>query len=190
MTCASLFVVLLSDHSTLSLVPLQALAMGYPEQLVGFVFGTCWIRYSLIQLPAGALSDRYGRKWLVVLKSLSPPVALLLLGYLPHTSAIPIVPLTMGLVLFAGIGLGVGTPALLAVVAESVPSQGDGSTAFSVLFTPLTAPGLLMSSIGGLVDTLGFTGAFTIVAAVGLAGALIAALFLKETLAKRPADGR
>ncbi len=182
--CASVLVVLLCYMSILSFSPLQLLELGFPEQQIGLIFGTASIGYALIQLPAGALSDKYGRKRLVVIKGLLVPLVLLLLAYLPYVPGVPVVPVAIALALFTGMGLGIGTPSMYAVVVESAPSRGDVSMAMSILFTFLMAPGLAMPYIGKLADLYGFTHAFTIVSALGFTGALIAALFLKETLEK------
>lgn len=168
----------------LSLSPLQALELGFPVERVGLIYGAASIGYALIQLPGGALSDKYGRKWLVVIKCLLPTFALLLMAYLPYMPGVPIVLVTVGLAIFAGLGLGIGTPAVYAIVMDSAPTPADVPAALSILFTFFMAPGVAMPYVGKLIDLYGFRPAFIIVAALGFAGALLSALFLKETLKK------
>ncbi len=183
--CLSVFVLLLCYMSILSLSPVQVLGLGFPVAQIGLIYGINQVGYALIQIPGGALSDKYGRKWWWVLECFLPPFALLLLAYVPYMPGVPIVLVTVGLALFAGLGLGIGTPSSYALLMESAPTPADIPMAISILFTFCMAPGIAMPYIGRLADVRGFPFAFTVVAVIGFAGTVLSALFITETLKKK-----
>jgi MFS family permease len=126
--------------------------------------------YAIVAAPAGALSDRIGRRGLLLLGMGVVIVADLALAFLPALPAI-----------FIGIGLwgahmGLTQGLLSALVADAAPADRRG-TAFGV-FNLVTGVVLLLASLlaGVLWDSVG--PAVTFAAGAGFAAAAAALLAL------------
>lgn len=127
-------------------------------------------------LIAGGLSDRIGRRSVLVTVTLTSPVLMLAFLYGPGWSLFPVLVLQ-------GVSLFAGTPVMLALVQEySHGHRGAANGLFMGLGFGLGAVAVFV--IGWMVDVIGFEMAFTISGLISLAG-LPAAILLPKG---RPGD--
>ena len=168
----------MNDGLAWGLFPLFFAAAGLSVREIGvlaFVYPATW---GIAQLATGALSDRWGRKWMIASGMLLQAAALAAMvvrrGFTPWA--------------VAGVALGVGTalvyPTLLAAVGDVAHPAWRGS-AIGVyrLWRDLGyAVGALLAGL--LADTFGMATAIGAVAAVTAASGLLVALRMPETLAR------
>ena len=166
----------LNDGLAWGLFPLFFAAGGLPVHsiaVLAFVYPATW---SVVQLWTGALSDRWGRKWLIAGGMLLQSAALAALvvwrGFAPW--------------LAAAAGLGIGTamvyPTLLAAVGDVAHPVWRGSAVGVYrLWRDLGyAAGALLA--GSLADLFGMSAAIGVVAAVTAASGIVVAVRMPETL--------
>ena len=144
---------------------LRAQALGLPALWAPAVLVVMALAFSLSAYPAGALSDRLGRKGVLVAGLVLLLVADLVLALAPGWTG-----LVAGVVLW-GLHMGFTQGVFGALIADSAPAALRG-TAFG-MFNLLTGVALLVASVlaGGLWDAFGFKATF-------LAGAAFAAVTL------------
>ena len=166
----------LNDGLAWGLFPLYFAAAGLSVREIGvlaFVYPATW---GVAQLATGALSDRWGRKWLIAG------------GMLLQAGALAAMVVWRGLAPWAaaGVALGVGTamvyPTLLAVVGDVAhPAWRGSAVGVYRLWRDLGyAVGALLA--GGLADAFGMATAIAAVAALTAASGLLVALRMPETL--------
>jgi len=147
---------------------LRASGVGLPIALVPLVFVAMNVTYAIVAAPAGAWSDRIGRRGLLLAGIGTLILADLVLAFFPALPAT-----FVGIALW-GVYLGLTQGLLSALVADAAPADRRG-TAFGV-FNLVTGFVLLMASFlaGILWDAAGPTMTF----AAGAAFAAIAAAML------------
>jgi MFS family permease len=166
----------LNDGVAWGLFPLFFAAAGLSLQQIGvlaFAYPATW---GVAQLGTGALSDRWGRKRLIVGGMLLQGAALAAMvawrGFRPW--------------LLAGVGLGIGTaavyPTLLAAVGDVAhPAWRGSAVGIYRLWRDLGyAAGALVA--GGLADAFGMNVAIGAVAALTAASGAVVAVHMPETL--------
>ena len=168
----------LNDGLAWGLFPLFFAAAGLSLRQIGvlaFIYPATW---GIAQLGTGALSDRWGRKWLIAG------------GMLLQAAALASMVIWRGFASWvaAGLALGLGTamvyPTLLAVIGD-VADPGWRGSAIGVyrLWRDLGyAVGALLAGV--LADTFGTGTAIATVAAVTAASGLLVARRMPETLRK------
>ena len=136
---------------------------------------------SFAQLAGGHLSDRWGRKPLILIQSAFTLSSLsLFLG----TAVTEFWPLLVPAFLFLGLGL-VGAPAVQSTVAESVDTDGRAMAYSKVLFFALL-PAAAIALLGGyLADEYGYPLVFGVSLALEAVNLAILAGLLRETLGQR-----
>ena len=142
---------------------LKGLEAGLPVALVPIVMVLMNLVYAAVSTPAGALSDRIGRRKVLIAGLLALVAADLALAFAPGIPG-----LLVGVSLW-GLYMGLSQGLLSALVADTAPADLRG-TAFGI-FNLLTAAALLIASIlaGGLWQVFGSSATFA-------AGAVFAAL--------------
>jgi MFS family permease len=168
----------LNDGMAWGLFPLFFAAQGMTVRQIGVLTAIYPGTWGVLQIASGALSDRVGRKWLVVA------------GMWIQAAGIVAVSVSGTFVGFAAGAalLGVGTalvyPTLLAVIGDvAAPGWRASSVGVYRLWRDLgTAVGALLAGI--TADLLGLTGAMWIVSALTFLSGLAAAARMSET---RPA---
>jgi MFS family permease len=101
-------------------VPLYADQLGAGRGEIGLLFSTFTITGALVSLPVGVLADRYGRRTLVVVALLCLAASGLIAGL---TTSVPVIFATQ---LIGGVGGGAAQTALMAALADRVPSSRMG----------------------------------------------------------------
>ena len=166
----------LNDGLAWGLFPLFFAAGGLSMREIGllaFVYPATW---GVMQLATGALSDRWGRKWLIVA------------GMLLQSAALAAMVVWRGLAPWAasGIALGVGTamvyPTLLAAIGDVAhPAWRGSAVGVYRLWRDLGyAVGALLA--GALADAFDMATAIGVVAGLTAASGLLVALRMPETL--------
>jgi len=166
----------LNDGLAWGLFPLFFAAAGLSLRDIGvlaFVYPATW---GVAQLWTGALSDRWGRKWLIAGGMLLQAAALAAMivwrGFAPWVAA--------------GVALGVGTamvyPTLLAAIGDVAHPEWRGSAVgvYRLWRDMGYAVGALLAGV--LADAFGMATAIGSVAAVTAASGLLVALRMPETL--------
>jgi MFS family permease len=142
--------------------------------LLAFAYPATW---GLVQLGTGALSDRVGRKPLVVggmlLQGLALLATALLTGRTPWLAA----------AVLLGVGTGMVYPTLLAAVGDVAPPSWRGSAVGVYRFWRDLgyAVGAILSGV--VADLFGIPAAIIVVAALTIASGLVVAARMPETLA-------
>ncbi len=168
----------LNDGMAWGLFPLFFAAARMSIAEIGVLSAIYPATWGLAQLVTGALSDRVGRKWLIVF------------GMWVQAVGIAVVILASAFTGFASgaVLLGIGTamvyPTLLAVIGDVAhPSWRASSVGVYRLWRDLGyAIGALLA--GALADALGLPSAMWIVAALTFGSGLLAAVRMQETLAR------
>ena len=169
----------LNDGLAWGLFPLFFAAAGLSVREIGvlaFVYPATW---GVAQLWTGALSDRWGRKWMIaggmVVQAAALAAIVVWPGFAPWVAA--------------GVALGVGTalvyPTLLAAIGDVAhPAWRGSAVGVYRLWRDLGyAVGAL--SAGVLADVFGMATAIGVVAALTAASGLLVALRMPETLRHR-----
>lgn len=169
----------LNDGLAWGLLPIFFTHAGLGVQRVAVIAAAYPLSWGLLQLGTGALSDRWGRRPLIVagmgLQALALWAILLVHGEGPW----------IGTALVLGLGTALVYPTLLAAVGDvALPTWRASVVGVYRLWRDLGyAVGALLSGV--VADLAGIPTAVTLVAALTLASALIAAWRLRETLPGR-----
>jgi MFS family permease len=164
--CALTFVLYLGAYMRLPLVPLFAQGLGASTLQVGMINAGFMLAATFLSLPLGLVSDRLGRRRLIV-------VGMAISGLTSAFLLVVRTPLQVGAVyLFSGVGLACFSPAMMSYVGDvsPVPFLGRAYGWYtSALYLGMAAgPGLGGAAAGG-----GFRTAFLLSAIVIAAGVLL-----------------
>lgn len=167
--CGLTVTLYLGAYMRLPLVPLFASRLGATTVQVGLINAGFMLAATLLSFPLGLVSDRLGRRRLI-LTGIAISALTSLFLFLAQS------PAQVGAIyLFSGIGLACFSPAMMSYVGDVSPPQFLGRTYgwyTSALYLGMAAgPG-----IGGAAATLGFRPAFllsaVVIAAAAVAGSL------------------
>ena len=168
----------LNDGMAWGLFPLFFAAARMSIAEIGVLSAIYPATWGLAQLVTGALTDRVGRKWLIVfgmwLQAVGIAVVILASAFAGFACG----------ALLLGIGTAMVYPTLLAVIGDVAhPSWRASSIGVYRLWRDLGyAIGALLA--GALADALGLPSAMWIVAALTFVSGLLAAVRMEETLAR------
>jgi MFS family permease len=155
--CCANFIMLLGVQLLLPTLPLYLLTIGGAQSDVGFVMAAYTIAAMFMRMVSGWLSDRYGRKRIMISGLVMMIVASLLYWIAEN---VPLVALTRGL---HGLAFGLAGTAMGAMVADSLPTvrmaEGIGYFGLTVPLSLAVAP---MIGIW-LVDRFGYSILFIVV---------------------------
>ena len=158
--------------------PIYGHLVGLDEVQIGLLFSLSSLVDMALFYPAGQIMDNRGRKWTAV-----PGTAILSLSML----ALPLLPSLTGIIIFAilsGIGNGITTGVLLTIGSDIAPDveRGQFLAAWRLqLDAGQTAAPLV---VGALSEVATLATATYCVFALGLGGALVFSLLMRETLNK------
>jgi MFS family permease len=166
----------LNDGLAWGLFPLFFAAAGLDVAQIGILSFTYPAVWGLLQLGTGALSDRWGRKWLIAGGMLVQSGALaaiaLLRGFWPWVGAAALL----------GVGTAMVYPTLLAAVGDVAPPRWRASAVgvYRLWRDCGYAVGALLA--GALADLLGMAWSIGAVALLTFASGLLVAVRMPETL--------
>ena len=165
----------LNDSVMWGLLPLFLAAGGLPFQKLGIISATYPGVWGVTQLITGALSDRWGRKWLIAWGMWTQGAAIAALvifqGFWPW----------MGSAVLLGVGTALVYPTLLAAVSDlTEPAWRASAVGVYRLWRDSGY------AVGGLIagvisDTLGLSSAIVAVAALTFLSGVLVAGFMAET---------
>ena len=171
----------LNDGMAWGLFPLLFAAANLSLDRIGVLAAIYPATWSIGQLATGALSDRFGRKWLIAA------------GMWVQAAGIAAVIVSDGFAGFAvgGVLLGIGTamvyPTLLAAIGDvAAPAWRASSVGVYRLWRDLGyAVGAVVAGL--TADSLGLKGAMWLVAGITLLSGVIVGVRMDETLRRRMA---
>ena len=162
--------------SLLPILPLFLRERGASYSLVGVIVGASLIAQAVGQWPAGWLSERVGRKWLMLGGLVLSAVASLLF-VLPVSVAWLVV-----LRVVQGLGFGAAGPAELAAVADVVPPEELG-VAYSWVSGARQAGLIAGPAVGGLLAVFGRWTVFVVTGIALLGAAAVIQVAVQRTSA-------
>lgn len=170
----SVFVAVLGFSLVAPIFPLYAIGLGASYTLLGFIISVYGAVQLITQIPIGRLSDRRGRKPLIILGLLAftflPPL------YIYATNAFLLIPIRI----LGGIGASAVWPLAMAMIIDKVGSESRGAAMgkYNAAFYSAVAVGPLIG--GFLYDLYGLRAPFYLWAVLGLISMVIVAIRVTE----------
>ncbi len=170
----------LNDGLAWGLLPIVQASAGLAIGEIGLLAAAYPATWGLAQIATGALSDRIGRKRLIVG------------GMVVQAAAIASIAIWAGFApwLVAAVALGLGTamvyPTLIAVIADVAEPRDRGATVGIYRFWRDLGFALGAILVGVLADRFGATAAILVVAALTAGSGVIVAFRMRETRPARP----
>jgi len=171
--------VYLANSLWLSLFPNYLLRLGMSSLLIGAALMVYNGSLSLTFLPSGRLSDRLGRRPLILAGSSLLALSTLWLSLGSQTET------TFLAVIGQGIGLGLLIPSGNALISDVVSGQGSGFAFAVYQIATLSAAVIGSFAAGTLAQNVGFPRTFVLSAVLAAGTALLAYLVVPETLKHR-----
>ena len=106
-------------------MPLHGQALGISETMAGIIIATLYLGSTLLRVPGGKLSDKIGRKPVILLGLALASTTMLLISFTGSA------PSLVTLAIFYGMGMGLAMPASLALIAD-LSSAGERGLAMAV----------------------------------------------------------
>ncbi len=171
---AATFLIFFQVYMVAPLIPRLAAAFAVSDQMIGLIVPAYMIPYGVSTLFYGLLSDRLGRK------------PMILAGLLLCAATLPAIPtLASPWLLFPvsalfGLGVAIVTPSTTALVADLVKGQRMGSAmgVFGTIWDTGEAGGPILA--GFLIASLGYSPAFTMIALLMAVVALVFAVLVRD----------
>ncbi len=161
--CALTLVLYIGAYIRLPLVPLFASGIGASTVQVGMINAGFMLAAALLAVPLGLVSDRLGRRRLVL-------AGMIVSGLTSLFLTIARTPAQVGMIyLFSGVGLACFSPAMMSYVGDVAPPHFLGR-AYGWYTTALYLGMALGPGLGGAIGAAGFRTAFLVSAAVIGAG--------------------
>ena len=159
------------------LVPLFGQAVGLDVTVIGLVYSLSTVVDIALFYPSGVLADRFGRKWSAV-----PSMGLYALG-------LALLPLVSGfysllaVAVLLGFANGIGTGVVMIIGADLARASGRRGQ-FLGLWRLIGDVGMSGAPllVGTIVGSAGLAAASLAAAALGVAGTIVMALVVRETL--------
>ena len=176
----------LNDGAAWGLFPLFFASHGLGVRSIGLLASTYPAVWGLSQLATGALSDRWGRKWMIVFGMWIQAVGIFLIAAAPNL--VDALTDRFWLWIIGSVLLGLGTalvyPTLLAAIGDVVdPGWRASAVGVYRLWRDLGyAIGAVVSGL--LADIFGLVWAVLAVAVITFGSGIIAALRMRETMAR------
>jgi len=158
--------------------PLYVKALGGTASTIGLIGAVQHLAVALVQAPGGYLTDKYGRRWLIVSMTFVAAFARLFYAYAPSWEWI------MAGAVISGF-CSIYQPALNAIVADSLPEEkrGMGFSIINLIASVSTTPAPIVA--GYLFTLYGLVPSMRLTYKLVLMGFIVAAILrtrLSETL--------
>jgi MFS family permease len=159
------------------LVPLFGQSVGLGVTTIGVVYSLAAVIDIALFYPSGVLADRFGRKWSAV-----PSMAL-------YAAGLALLPLVTGLysllavAMVLGFANGIGTGVVMILGADLGRASGRQGQ-FLGLWRLIGDTGISLAPLltGAVVNVAGLAAASLVIAGIGVAGSLLMAFVVAETL--------
>jgi MFS family permease len=148
---------------------------------VGIMFGAFSLASLVGNTLGGAMTDRFGRKGVVIFGLVCSALSTLVMGFVEH------VELFIGAAVFAGLFANAGGPARQAMVADLLPPE-KRAQGFGVLRVSFNLAATLGPAIGGILASKSYLTLFIIDGVASSITALVAYRFLTETKPQASAE--
>jgi MFS family permease len=148
---------------------------GISMSEVGLLFAVFSIAGLVGSLLGGSLTDRMGRRWMIILSLVATSLTALAMGLVNTTGLFFVIAFISGLFAEAG------TPAYHSAVADLLPQESRAG-GFAILRVGINLSAALGPLLGGLIATRSYLGLFAADAIFSLAAASIVFGWLPETL--------
>jgi MFS family permease len=148
----------------------------------GMLFSAFFWVYALIQIPVGALAERYGAHRVLTAGLVVWATATALTGLTSGFSML------IALRMMLGLGESVGFPTVSKLLAAVVPVKGLGMANGIVAFGYLIGPGVGVFLAGLLIDSVGWRGTFLVFGGCSLIWLIPWLMVRLPKLATQPAD--
>jgi Arabinose efflux permease len=112
----------IGSGTILTFMPLYSQSLGINEVGAGIIIATVYIGSALLRVPGGKLSDKIGRKPVILLGLLISFAALILISFLDSFSGL------IAAAISYGVGMGIAIPASYTLVADLTPPKLRGLT--------------------------------------------------------------
>lgn len=173
----------LNDGMAWGLFPLFFAAQGLDVGSIGLLAATYPMVWGILQIATGALSDRLGRKWMIVAGMWVQAVGIFLVAWAPSLSHMQMGQFWLWFTGAALLGLGTALiyPTLLAAIGDVAhPGWRASSVGVYRLWRDLGyAVGALLAGV--VADIFGLVSAVAAVGALTFVSGVIAALRMRET---------
>ncbi len=163
---------LLFFYSWYYLLPIHLQSLGASDRQIGISYTLFALGFTLAQTLGGYLTDRFGRRPVVVIPTYLFPIFYLLLAFAKVWWVCVL------FYLFASISSAVQMPAFTAMISESSQRKGRAFGFFEFIIACGIALGPLLGGI--LIDKIGIKGLFIITAFATLISAILRSCFLTE----------
>jgi DHA1 family multidrug resistance protein-like MFS transporter len=170
----SVFVAVLGFSLVAPIFPLYVINLGASYTLLGFIISIYGAVQLITQIPIGRISDKVGRKPLIILGliffTLLPPL------YIYATNAILLIPIRI----LGGIGASAVWPLAMALIVDKVSRESRGASMgrYNAAFYSAMAVGPMMG--GYLYDIYGLQAPFYFWALLGLISIIIVKIKVTE----------
>lgn len=179
--CVIGFTCFFGAYMRIPVLPLFAVSLGAGTAQVGMINAAFMLSAGLLAIPSGLLSDRHGRRTILLSGLLIISCSSLLI---PFSTG----PLVLGIIyLFFGVGLAAFTPTMMSLVADITPREHLGQ-AYSIYTSAVYAGMTFGPAAGGLFGRIfGLSESFLISGGLVLAAALFSFFSLP---ASQPSSNR
>lgn len=159
-----------------SALPFLSRDLGLTPSVMGLVSGALLLSYTLVQVPAGILSDRFGQRRVIAAAILWWTIFSVLTGTVTGSVLV-----LVAVRLLMGVGEGFHPPPLWRMLANWFPS-GRRSVPLALMLTALTlGPALAPAVALPVVATWGWRWVFFLTAVPGLVTVVLVVRFLRDT---------
>jgi DHA1 family multidrug resistance protein-like MFS transporter len=180
--CSLFFFVYLGNSLWLSLFPNHLLRLGMNSLLIGIILMVYNASLSLAYLPSGRLSDKVGRRPLIVVGCSLLAAGTLWLSLSSQAET------TVLAVIIGGVGLALLVPSGNALISEVASGRGSGSVFAFYQIATLSATVVGSFAAGALAESAGFSKMFLISGIIAGATAVFGYLMIPETLGGKAGD--
>jgi len=177
--CSLFFFIYLGNSLWLSLFPNYLLRLGMDSFMIGTTLMIYNASLSITFLPSGRLSDKVGRRPLIVAGSLMLALSTVSLSLSRQVET------TLLAVIGEGIGLGLLTPSGNAMISDAVPGRGSGVVFATYQIATLAAAVVGSFSAGVLAEWVGFQSMFFLSAVLAAGTAISGYFVVPETMAEK-----
>jgi len=173
--CVTFFAQTTANSLWFSLLSVYLNSIGLSTVWIGAVLTIYNASMSLTYMPSGRLSDRIGRRTPLIVGSAMLAVTTFLMSFTKE-------PMSIIFILAGfGIGMGMNTPAVNALIAESVPPTRSGMAFAGYNISTLLASVIGSAFSGLLVNSIGYGNIFLLATAITALATGILYWFVHET---------